>query len=207
LRSIERLLQQQLPSATFGKLVAIRNAGVTAIVCGQANPSRGLMKLLRRLGFRRRTDGGWGAGIGVSRDVTDISQVPTALEEAHLALEFVTPENPVLRFDDIDLTEFLIRRAERNALKLIPEWASRLAGPETPQASQLAKTIHAFADCSLSVKETARRLNLHPNTVYFRLNQIQKLTGTNPRSFAGLSLLLTALRLLNIQQQGNPAGG
>ena len=35
------------------------------------------------------------------------------------------------------------------------------------------------------------------NTVYFRLNRIRELTGIDPRSYSGLSLLLTTLRMLD----------
>jgi carbohydrate diacid regulator len=55
-----------------------------------------------------------------------------------------------------------------------------------------------FAECSLNVKQTARRLDVHTNTVYFRLNRINKLTGIDPRTFSGASVLLTALRLLDV---------
>jgi DNA-binding PucR family transcriptional regulator len=60
------------------------------------------------------------------------------------------------------------------------------------------RTIRAFADCSLNVKETARRLGVHADTIYVRLNQIKKRTGADPRTFAGTSFLLTALRLLDM---------
>jgi sugar diacid utilization regulator len=33
--------------------------------------------------------------------------------------------------------------------------------------------------------------------VYFRLNRIRELTGIDPRSYSGLSLLLTTVRMLN----------
>jgi sugar diacid utilization regulator len=63
------------------------------------------------------------------------------------------------------------------------------------QSAELSRTIRAFAESSLNVKQTARRLGVHTNTVYFRLNRIHKLTGVDPRTFSGTSLLLTALRL------------
>jgi DNA-binding PucR family transcriptional regulator len=66
-----------------------------------------------------------------------------------------------------------------------------------------SRTIHAFADCDLNVKRTARLLNLHTNTVYFRLNRVVKLTGVDPRSFSGASLLLTALRLHDAKVSGD----
>jgi sugar diacid utilization regulator len=43
------------------------------------------------------------------------------------------------------------------------------------------------------------------NTVYFRLNRIKKLTGVDARTYAGTSLLLTALRLSEVH--GNARRG
>jgi DNA-binding PucR family transcriptional regulator len=69
-------------------------------------------------------------------------------------------------------------------------------------AAKRIRTIPAFAECSLNVKETARLLGVHPNTVYFRLNQIKKRSGGNPRIFWGASLLLTAFGLLDNHSAG-----
>ena len=56
--------------------------------------------------------------------------------------------------------------------------------------------MQAFGESSLNVKSTAKRLNVHANTVYFRLNRVREITNVDPRSFAGLTVILTALRLL-----------
>src|SRR5579871_962572 len=64
------------------------------------------------------------------------------------------------------------------------------AGPSGDgQAKQLLQTIRAFADASFNVKETARHLGVHTNTVYFRLNRIQQLTGIDARTYSGTSRL------------------
>ena len=192
LRSLVRLIQQVFPAATFGKLVDIRNGEVMVILSSAADPSRALLRVLRDRGFgRRRTANGLSAGVGVSLDTLEITRLPEALEEARLALEFATTAQPLLHFADIDLPEFLIRRADRAVFRLVPEWTGPLTADD-----ELARTVRAFADCSLNVKQTAQRLGVHTNTVYFRLNRISKLTGIDARSFAGASLLLTALRLV-----------
>jgi len=84
-------------------------------------------------------------------------------------------------------------------VRLIPEWARRLGQNKDVQSRALCRTIQAFADSNFNVKQTARRLYIHTNTVYFRLNRITSLTGINPRTYSGTSLLLTALRLVEIQ--------
>jgi hypothetical protein len=197
LRSLARLVQQVLPSAVFGKLVDIRNDEVAVIACSDADTGRALLKVLRRDSFGRRGANGGGTGIGVSLDTKDVAHLPEALEEARLALEFTGPGRRLMHFADIDLPEFLIRRADRTALRLIPEWQRHLV-QGGPQSAELSRTIRAFTDCSLNVKQTARRLGVHANTVYFRLNRINKLTGVDPRTFSGASLLVTTLRLLEV---------
>jgi hypothetical protein len=198
LRSFVRLIEQALPPATFGKLVDIRNGEVIAIACSTADSGRAVMQALRRTGFARRTGPGHGVSVGISLDAVEISRLPAALEEARLALEFASAAQPLMHFSDIDLREFLVRRADRAAVRLIPQWARQFSTTRDDQSRELYRTIHAFADCNFNVKQTAQRLSVHTNTVYFRLNRINQLTGINPRTYSGTSHLLTALRLLEV---------
>jgi sugar diacid utilization regulator len=112
-----------------------------------------------------------------------------------------------MHFSDINLPKFLIRRAGNIALRLIPEWTRHLTPGGSGPSGELARTIRAFAECSLNVKQTARCLGVHANTVYFRLNRINKLTGIDPRTFSGASLLLTALRLREAHANGHESKG
>jgi hypothetical protein len=182
LRSVVRLLQQMLPASSFGKLVDIRDGEVVAIVSSHGDTARGLVNVLRRHRFGR------GAGLGVSLDAGAIARLPECLDESRAALDFTTASRPLVHFAEIDLAEFLVRRADTAALRLIPKGTELVEG-------DLARTMCAFAECSLNVKQTAVRLGVHTNTVYFRLNRIHKLTGIDARTFAGASTLLAALRL------------
>jgi sugar diacid utilization regulator len=79
---------------------------------------------------------------------------------------------------------------------LIPAWSRHFQSSGEEQSQALLGTISAFADSNFNVKRTAQRLGLHTNTVYFRLNRIKKLTGVDPRTYSGMSLLLNVCRLL-----------
>jgi carbohydrate diacid regulator len=85
---------------------------------------------------------------------------------------------------------------------LIPEWTRHFSPAKDDQSREMYRTIRAFADSSFNVKQTAQRLGVHTNTVYFRLNRITKLTGINPRTYSGTLRLLTALRLLELHGNG-----
>jgi hypothetical protein len=201
LRSLVRLLQQALPSSVFGKLVGLRNGEIVAIVSSDGDASGRLLKHLGRQRFAGRAGDSAGAGAGVGLDKIDFAGLPEALAEARMALELTSPTRALLHFGGIDLGEFVIRRAGKPALRLIPDWVREAGG--NGQEDDLIRTIRAFAESSLNVKQTARRLGVHTNTVYFRLNQIKKRAGVDPRTFSGTSFLVTALRLLETHGEGN----
>jgi hypothetical protein len=191
------LVETSLAARGFGTLVDRRDGAVLAIAAGETDTARGMATVLRASIGGRRSPISIPVGIGVSLDVRDSGAVPQAYQEAGRAVEFAEQRRPVVHVADVDLVELLLRRPDAATQRLIPAWAERLRTVDGTKSGALSDTIRAFADCNLSVKQTARRLDLHANTVYFRLKRIKQLTGVDPRSFSGASLLLTALRLLD----------
>ena len=201
LRSLVRLLHQVLPCSIFGKVISLQHGEVLVIAGSAADTSALLMKHLARHGFGKK--GQVGAGVGTGLDKPEIGQLPDALTEARIALDLASPTHAAMRFADIGLADLLIRQADRTALRLIPGWLREAhANGHDPD---LIRTIRVFAECNLNVKQTARMLGVHTNTVYFRLNQIKSRTGADPRTFAGTTLLLTSLRLLDTLERGTMA--
>jgi PucR C-terminal helix-turn-helix domain/GGDEF-like domain len=198
LRSLVRLFEQALPPTIFGRLVEIRNNEVTVIASSDSDTGRGVLQALHRGEIAGRLENGHSARVGVSLEVVEFARFAQALEEAEVALGFTSTARPFVHFSDIDLPELLVRRANRAAVRLIPEWARHFNSAEDDQSRELTRTIRVFADCSFNVKHTARCLGLHTNTVYFRLNRIRKLTGIDPRTYSGTSLVLTVMRILEV---------
>ncbi len=200
-RSLVRLLNQVLPSSRFGKLVGQRGSEIVVIAGCDQPVAAALAKLLTRQGFSRKASVDIGASVGLGLDKGDVTHLPEALEEARLALELTSPGKPLLRFADVDLAQFLVQRADRAALRLIPEWLRQ--AHESGIGRDLLLTIRTFAECSLNVKETARQLGVHTNTVYFRLNQIKARTNVDPRTFGGSMLLVSSLLLLESRRRNS----
>jgi PucR C-terminal helix-turn-helix domain/GGDEF-like domain len=199
LRSLARRLEQALRPAIFSTLIDVRDNRVTAIVCSEDDTGRNLLQALRRGGFAKRANNGQSAGVGVSTDAADVALLPVALEEALIAIEYTSVKQPLMHFPDIHLPDLLVRRADQVAVRLIPAWARQLHSAEHNQSRELIHTIRVFADCNFNVKSTAQALGVHTNTVYFRLNRLKKISDLDPRSYAGTSTILTALRLLEIR--------
>src|SRR6266700_3301773 len=199
-RALERLsdlFHQALAPSAFGKLIDIRKDEVLTIIGGGAATSKRVLEAFGEIAAELKTDISGFAGVGISLDASEISALPQAYQEAERAVEFTQAGRPIMHFADIDLMEFLVRRPDAAALRLIPDWANRFMDVDSDRAGELSRTISQFAACNFNVKRTARDLDLHTNTVYFRLNRIRELTGIDPRSYSGLSLLLTTVRMLN----------
>jgi hypothetical protein len=197
LERLSDLFRQALSPLAFGRLVDIRTDEVLAIVTAGADTSKRVLAAFGAIAAKLNAELNDMARIGISLDAAEISALPGAWQEAERAVEFTQADRPILHFPDIDLMEFLVRRPDAAALRLIPDWAVRFVDADSGKSGELTRTINEFADCNFNVKRTARHLDLHTNTVYFRLNRIRELTGIDPRSYSGLSLLLTTVRMLN----------
>lgn len=197
LERLSEFFHQALTSPSHGMLIDIRRDEVLAVIAGGAETSKRVLEAFGSIAAELEVEWKARAGIGISLDATEISALPQAYQEAERAVEFTQSGRPVMHFAGIDLMEFLVRRPDAAALRLIPQWASRFMDVDSGKSGELTRTISQFADCNFNVKRTARLLDLHTNTVYFRLNRIRELTGIDPRSYSGLSLLLTTVRMLN----------
>ncbi len=129
--------------------------------------------------------------IGLSNDAPSTSHIPRAANEAGLALDLANVSNRVARYSDISLRQMLITQARSAGATSGPDWAERLVAAD--KRGTLAATLRSYADCNMNAQKTAVLLGIHPNTVYSRMQKIERLTGLNALRFHALSELLLAL--------------
>ena len=67
----------------------------------------------------------------------------------------------------------------------------------------LLKTLEAYFASDLDLKATAQKLNIHKNTLYYRLDKIEKLIGLDPRSFHNAIKIVLAILMNQINQKEN----
>ncbi|MBE2318688.1 helix-turn-helix domain-containing protein [Solirubrobacter sp. CPCC 204708] len=126
-----------------------------------------------------------GLTAGISTLCHGLADVARGYVEARCALRHA---DPVAALEEVGLIDYLAHAADDTAQRLLPPGLDRL--------EPLAETLLAYADCDLNVARTAERLGVHPNTVHYRLRRAHDLTGRDPRRFAELVELTTALRLV-----------
>ena len=64
--------------------------------------------------------------------------------------------------------------------------------------SDLAATLSAYIRCGLNVSRAAKKLNIHRQSMIYRLHRIEDLTGLSLSDPDNVYLLWTALRVLNL---------
>lgn len=146
---------------------------------------------------------GWlgttGARVGVSIPFADLAETPHALQLARLALDSL-PRGAagVRQFDRSPMAALLASSPEAGRVLARSVLGLVLELPADEQALLLS-TLSAWFEEGGSTSATAERLFLHRNTIRYRLNRLESLTGRSlqrPADASELHAALVALRVL-----------
>ncbi|WP_064092040.1 CdaR family transcriptional regulator [Rossellomorea aquimaris] len=80
------------------------------------------------------------------------------------------------------------------------EFMSRYYDQDVQLSSTLRHTLQVLFECQLNMKETAKTLHIHRNTLLYRLESVETETGLNPRRFDDAILLRFILIILEINK-------
>lgn len=121
--------------------------------------------------------------IGVGSPVMTREAIRLGFTEADLALRMGESEaRPLIRFDAVEakalVHEIPMEHRDRLLTKFQPYWNDKMR-----------ETLQVFFDCSLNIASSAKTLDIHRNTMIYRLEQIKALTGYDPQHFQDAVLL------------------
>lgn len=138
------------------------------------------------------------AGIGLRR--SGLGGAAESLADAERALDLAVRQGRTVRFEDEWLTATLVTHAARLRPLLAP-------GLHVDQP-HLAAAVLAFVEHGLSVPGAAEALEVHGNTVKYRLSRWRELTGWDPHTLDGLARSLLVLASGGQRSSpGVPGGG
>ncbi len=128
--------------------------------------------------------------IGLSNDVPSTSHIPGAAREARLALDFASVSARVMPYARIPFRQMLLSVARDEIQSSLPPWLDVFRTADDKSRGALSATLGAYADASMNVMKAAEALTIHPNTIYARMQKIERLTGRNPLEYHALTELL-----------------
>lgn len=174
--------------------------GDAVLVAATAGTSQQGRAIAERLVQRIHELTGERVVVGIGREVGDPAELGEALGEARQALDAVIalPRlGPVAVYGDLDMHHLLLGK---KAPEEIVRAARRTLGPllDAPQRDKWITTLAAYLDCVGSLEATARRLDIHVNTLRRRLVRIEgalELDLQGARNRVNLQLALGVLGL------------
>jgi len=133
--------------------------------------------------------------VGIGRPMRRINEARASWHDATLAAQTArrAKGRRVMRYDDFDLGTRLLADVDRTDMAY---WVGELLAP-LQQKPMLLETLIAFFDEELDIMRTAKRLDVHHNTLRYRLSKIESALGgslQSPALIASLHLALSAER-------------
>lgn len=134
------------------------------------------------------------ARAGMSPVFTDVAELPKARHLAETAARCGGDRRREVRVLDEDLVAGLVVDAPLVASMLYERTVGRLLAAEGQDGPALLSTLRAFLDADGSLNAAATKTYVHRNTMLYRLNKIEKITGLSVRSLQDQVVWVLALK-------------
>ena len=189
--SFQSLLERECRSVSRGRdLVHCSRVGELVVTLTQVAPTDLVVPLLRERASATPL------GVGMTRSGLD--GAAASIQDARLAMVAAAP-GEVVDFEADWMTALLAAHPEQGT----PLLASGLEVARSQ--THLAEAVLAYAQSGFAISVAARALHLHANSVTYRLERWEELTGWNPRTFTGLLRSVAALRLARLADAVDPS--
>jgi PucR family transcriptional regulator, purine catabolism regulatory protein len=139
----------------------------------------------------------------VSRTVRDASDLPRAMSETRATLSLgqdLHLKETVVSVQTLALERLLAAHGNPEATRqFVDDQIGALDKADSARSSQLSQTLDVLAACGGSKAETAKRLHVRRQSLYYRLDQISKLLDVDlddPKQLITLAVALTARRMV-----------
>jgi purine catabolism regulator len=136
---------------------------------------------------------GGAAIFGVSDPLSVPSRAPVAVREATWAVRVaVTTSSRLSRF--ADATIFPVLRDPEEARVVVDRVLGRLLAYDTAHSSDMVRTLDTYLRHERSLVQTAKELGIHRQTVVYRMQRIEEITGRRLADTAAIAEFWLALR-------------
>lgn len=135
--------------------------------------------------------------ISLGTVMDDIKDVSKSYKEAKLALDvgkIFFEDKSIVPYNNLGVGRLIYQLP----LNLCRMFIREIFGDKTPDQfdKETITTINKFFENSLNISETSRQLFIHRNTLVYRLDKIQKMTGLDLRSFDDAIIFKIALMVV-----------
>lgn len=138
--------------------------------------------------------------IGIGRYYSNPLNLPKSYKQAVQAVRLgrkIWGKNNVIHYNDLGIYRFISLCSEQEELIIFyEETIGKLCEYDTKLNAELLQTLEAYYQSNEKVKEVAAKLFIHSNTVKYRLQRIQDITGCDLGNSEQKFNLLVGLRIM-----------
>jgi purine catabolism regulator len=140
--------------------------------------------------------------VGIGRAASSISELGSSASDAAVAIEQLRGESgrDVLHFEDFELSSWLMTHPETDAVEAKVEQTLS----DLKAKPQLYETVRCYLRHDLDVIATAKALNLHANSLRYRLTKVEEVLGASLRKPATIANLYLAITLDSLAADARP---
>ena len=161
-------------------------------------PAAGQRPLISRLELAQEelSNRGIDLGIGISMSHDALAECSDAYAEASRAHLGLHDQRGVLALPALGVLEYLLLCADQTARQLIRPKLRAFVTDDEAATAELVDTVLEYIANDLNATAAAKRMHVHVNTFYYRLDSIAKRTGSDLHRIADLQEILIAIKLL-----------
>jgi purine catabolism regulator len=156
--------------------------------------------LQSELEYLERVFNGWEIRIGLGRFHPGIKGLQHSYQEAKRALrisEHFPGRQGVIPFNDLGLYRFIYAQdRDREVQAYLKETLGKLIEYDREKNTELVRTLQVYFQCHGNLKKVSEALFTHYNTILYRIERIQEISGFTLNSPEDRFNLEVALRLL-----------
>jgi len=122
--------------------------------------------------------------VAIGTPVKDLKNVSNSYKEAKMAMEvgrIFEEEKNIVNYDKLGIGRLIYQLP----ISLCKMFISEVLGDVAVEHfdDEILNTVNKFFENNLNVSETSRQLYIHRNTLVYRLDKLQKMTGLDLRNF------------------------
>ncbi|GAB6171230.1 hypothetical protein JCM15765_07080 [Paradesulfitobacterium aromaticivorans] len=139
--------------------------------------------------------------VGVSTPAQNIMEFAKAFREAEMCINYLNKtakQGQIMFYRDMGIYKLLVNLDLDITQEFIKDLLGGLLTVEEDKKIELLKTIEVYLDNECNLKNSAAILHIHPNTLRYRISQIEHLTGLNLVSLNDRANVHLAIRLMNL---------
>ncbi len=143
--------------------------------------------------------------IGVGRAYSDLKHLSRSYEEAREALKVAQLSDTayLVFFDNLGFYKILSEKSRSELENYVEELLQPVFDYDRNRKGDLVKTLETYYETNRNLKMTSTKLYTHYNTVLYRINKIEELTGIsldNPENALNLEIAVNILKLFRTRE-------